>query len=218
MNRAIVESTDGITLVGGGPVSAALFRSAKERAPCLVAADSGADRCLALGARPEAVIGDMDSISQKARAALKDRLHLIAEQESTDFDKALRSIRARFVLGLGFMGARPDHELAAYNVLVRRPGPVILMGATDLVFHLPDRFAIDLRPGDRFSLFPMAEVEGASEGLVWPIDGLLMTPAGRTGTSNRVSDGRVRLALSGPGMLCLLPRKRLPQVLVALTG
>ncbi len=60
MNAPIVQSTDGVTLVGGGPVSQAEFRLALARAPRILAADSGADRALAAGHRPEAVVGDFD--------------------------------------------------------------------------------------------------------------------------------------------------------------
>lgn len=216
MNRVIVESSAGVTLVGGGPVSASLFRMAVQRAPRVVAADSGADRCLRLGARPEAVIGDMDSISDRARAEMGAVLHPIPEQDSTDFDKALRSIRAPFVLAVGFMGARADHELAAFNVLVRRPELCVMLGPEDVVFHCPPSFEISLVPGDRFSLFPMAPVTGRSEGLDWPIDGLDLHPAGRTSTSNRVGARRVGVELSGPGVLAMVPRRRLDRVLQAL--
>ncbi|MFD1809456.1 thiamine pyrophosphokinase [Gemmobacter lanyuensis] len=82
------------------------LRLAQKHAPMVVAADGGADRALALGVRPAAVIGDFDSISAAAKAQLQgaQMLHL-AEQETTDFDKALRSIRAPMVLALGVMGA-----------------------------------------------------------------------------------------------------------------
>jgi len=219
MNQVIVQSSGGITLVGGAPVSAPLFRFSQQRAPLIVAADGGADRCLALGARPVAVIGDMDSISDSARAAVgADRLHQIGEQDSTDFDKALRSVDARYVIALGFMGARMDHGLAVFNTLVRQHSACVLLGSRDVVFHVPARLQIGLRRGDRFSLFPLAAVTGTSTGLDWPIDGLDFAPDGRVGTSNRVSAGQVSLAMSGPGMLCILPRARLDQVLEALTG
>ena len=182
----------------------------------VVAADSGADRCLRLGVEPAAVIGDMDSISPTVRAALGARVHPIAEQDSTDFDKALRSVRARFVLAVGFMGARADHELAAFNVLVRRPETCLMLGPEDVVFPLPPRFEVDLPVGERFSLFPMAPLTGNSQGLEWAIDGLELSPGGRTSTSNRVSKRRVQVAVSGPGMLAILPRKHLDRVLQAL--
>ena len=218
MKQPIVESSQGITLVGGAPVGRALFRMAIKRAPVLVAADSGADHCLAHGHEPQAVIGDMDSLSPIAQARLAARIHKIAEQDSTDFDKALRSIRAPFVLALGFTGARVDHELAAMNTLVRHDLPILLLGRDDILFHLPRHITLNLPLGERFSLFPMADVEGRSEGLEWPIDGLRLSPAGRVGTSNRVSQAPVRLSLSGRGMLCILPRARLDQALAALVA
>jgi thiamine pyrophosphokinase len=109
---------------------------ALRRAPVLVAADGGADRALAAGHVPVAVIGDFDSLSAEARRRIPpDRQHRIAEQETTDFDKALRSIAAPFVLALGFAGARIDHSLAVFNTLLRHPGRVcIVLGAEDAVF------------------------------------------------------------------------------------
>ena len=218
MNQVIVQSSGGITLVGGAPVSAALFRISLQRAPFIVAADGGADRCLAHEVRPEAVIGDMDSISDAARATLgPDRLHQIAEQDTTDFDKALRSIDSPFVIALGFIGARVDHGLAVLTTLIRQSRPCVLLGPQDVVFHAPPQLRLSLRRGDRFSLFPLARITGRSTGLDWPIDGLDFAPDERVGTSNRVSTGLVSLELSGPGMLCILPRGRLDQVLAALT-
>jgi thiamine pyrophosphokinase len=218
MNQVIVRSLAGITLVGGGPVSAPLFRKSVELAPVVVAADGGADRCMRLGMRPQAVIGDMDSISDVARAWVGHRrLHQIAEQDTTDFDKALRSISAPFVLGVGFIGARADHELAAFSGLVQSDVACILLGPRDVVFHVPLRFDIALRRGDRFSLFPLAPVSGESEGLDWPLNGVALAPAGRIGTSNRVSHGKVSVRLSGTGCLGILSRARLSAVVAALT-
>lgn len=218
MNRPIVQSPVGVTLVGGAPFSKAALVLAMARAPRLVAADSGADRLLALGLEPEAVIGDFDSISAAARAALgPGRLHPIAEQDTTDFDKALRSVAAPFVLALGFAGARMDHGLAVLNALVRHRDRVcVVIGPKDVVFHVPPVLDLTLRVGDRFSLFPLAAVQGQSDGLRWPIDGLAFAPDATIGTSNEVSAPQVRLRMGGPGMLAILPRARLDAVLSGL--
>lgn len=218
MKQVIVQSRGGVTLVGGGPVSARLFRKALEMAPVVVAADSGADRCRALGVMPQAVVGDLDSLSAAARNWVGPaRLHPIAEQMTTDFDKALRSIDAPFVLALGFMGARADHELAAFNALVQSDAACILLGPKDAVFHMPAQFQIALRRGDRFSLFPLACLTAHSEGLDWPLAGVDLSPAGRIGTSNRVSTGPVAISLSGTGCLGIVPRTRLLALVAALT-
>ena len=138
MNHPIVESSVGVTLVGGGPVSAALLRLALARAPRLVGADGGADRILALGHEPEAVVGDLDSITPAARTRLAGRLFPLTEQVTTDFDKALRSIQAPFVLAVGFAGARMDHGLAVLTGLVAHPDRVcLLLGPQDVVFLAP---------------------------------------------------------------------------------
>jgi thiamine pyrophosphokinase len=218
MKSPIVQSTDGVTLAGGGPISARDLVLALARAPVAVAADSGADRLLRLGVTPQAVIGDMDSISDAARAALPaDRLHLVAEQVTTDFDKALRLIEAPLVLALGFAGARLDHGLAAMATLIARAERTcILIGPKDLAFAAPPRLTLDLAPGEPLSLFPMARLTGRSEGLEWPIDGIDFAPDGMIGTSNRVTARQVVLEFDRRGMLVLLPRRRLDAAIRAL--
>lgn len=217
MNHPIVDSNDGVTLVGGGPVSPALMRQALARAPRIVGADGGADRILALGHEPEAVVGDFDSISDAARARLAGRLFPVAEQMTTDFDKALRSIRAPFVLALGFAGARMDHGLAVLTALAAHPDRLCLvLGPQDVVFLCPPGMSLAMRRGDRLSLWPLAPVTGRSRGLEWPIDGLAFAPDGMIGTSNRVTAPEVRIDMDAPAMLAILPRNRLDQAITAL--
>jgi thiamine pyrophosphokinase len=165
---------------------------------------------------PKAVIGDFDSISAKARAAIAaDHQHVIAEQESPDFDKALRSIDAPFVVALGFAGGRVDHELAVFNTLVRTDAPCVVMGPRDVIFHAGRGVRLTLAVGARLSLFPMAAVQGESKGLEWPIKGLHFAPDGRIGTSNRVVAKEVSLTFNAPGMLAILPRAYLAQAIAA---
>ena len=196
----------GVTLAGGGRFSARLLQDARALAPVLVAADGGADRLLAHGAEPEAVIGDLDSISPAAKLRLAGRLHPIREQVTTDFDKALRSIAAPFVLGLGFAGQRLDHGLAVLNALVAHPEKrCLILSGTDVVFLAPRALTLRLPVRSRFSLFPLGPVEGESEGLRWPLQGLHFTPGGMIGTSNEVAAPEVRLTFSADLMLVILP-------------
>ena len=217
MNHLIVQSSEAVTLVGGGPVSAPALARALAFAPRIVAADGGADRLLRLGQRPEAVIGDMDSISPAAQAALAGRLFPIPEQASTDFDKALRSIAAPFVLGLGFSGARLDHGLAVLNALVRHPDRrCLILGAQDVTFLSPLELTLALPPGSRLSLFPMGAVTGESAGLRWPLQGHAFAPDAMIGTSNEVAAPKVHLRFSAPKMLVILPRAALAAALSGL--
>jgi thiamine pyrophosphokinase len=196
MSAKIIHSHTGVTLLGGGAVTAVDVHDALTIAPLLVAADGGGDRALDLGLTPEAVIGDMDSLSTGARARLGTRVHEIAEQDSTDFGKCLQMVAAPFYLALGFTGLRLDHTLATLSLVAARSGQrVILMGEEDVIFRAPPDLALDLPLGARFSLFPFGPVSGRSRGLRWPIDGLDLTPDGRVSTSNEVA-GPVRISLS----------------------
>lgn len=206
----IVHSSETVSLIGGASFSAEAFARVTALAPCILAADGGADAVLAHGAVPEAVIGDFDSISDAARASLPDSAqHRIEEQDSTDFDKCLRNIHAPLILGLGFSGDRLDHQLATYNSLVRHPDRrCILLGRQELVFLAPPQCRLDLEEDTVVSLYPMGAVEGISDGLQWEIGGLNFAPDGRVGTSNRAK-GPVHLNLTSPKMLVILPETAL---------
>jgi len=207
MKSAIVDQSEPITLIGGGDVAPADLDLALSVAPTLVAADGGADRALALGHVPAAVIGDLDSLSAEGQRQLgSGRLFPISEQDSTDFDKSLRSISAPVIVGVGFGGARLDHQLAVLNTLVRRPEVAcVLLNAQEVVFHAPPQIALPVPAGTTVSLFPLAQVTGRSTGLQWPIDALVFDPVTQIGTSNR-STGAVTLTVDQPGLLVMLPR------------
>jgi len=191
----IVDHSKPLTLIGGGNLGPNDIDRALEIGESVVAADGGANAAVAKGITPIAVIGDFDSVTDDTRAALNiEAMHLIAEQDSTDFEKCMRSIAAPLILGVGLTGARMDHHMAAMNTLVRHSSKrCVLLGSEDLVFLAPPSFSIDLAPGTPVSLFPMAVVEGVSDGLKWPIAGLTFTPVGQIGTSNQAT---------GPGSRC----------------
>lgn len=216
MMASIVQSATGVTLLGGGDFAHADLDMALNLAPVLVAADGGADSALAVGRLPEAVIGDFDSISPAARAAIPaDRQHPVSEQDSTDFGKCLALVEAPFLIGLGFAGLRMDHTLSVMTALAAYPHQrCVILGSEDVIFLCPPRLSLPLAAGSRLSLFPMGPASGHSTGLRWPIDGLDFAPAGRIGTSNEAT-GPVSLQIDGP-MLVLLPRDSLSLALQAL--
>lgn len=219
MSTEIIRSIDSIGLVGAGEVSPDDLNVLTEYGNRVVAADGGAAICLEMGLMPDAVIGDMDSLPDAVRAALPaERLHEVAEQDTTDFDKCLASVSAPLIVAIGFLGRRLDHTLAAFNTLVRHAEqPTILVGSEDIAFHLSQPLDLNSAPGTRLSLFPLAPVRGRSEGLRWPIDGIDFAPGGRIGTSNETS-GPVHIRMDGPGMIAIMPRGALDLVARALSG
>ncbi|WP_298846178.1 thiamine diphosphokinase [uncultured Ruegeria sp.] len=219
-NDPIVRSADPIGLFGGGFVGSEDLNLVLNRVTSVVAADGGASVLTESGRIPDAVIGDFDSLDKASKARIPtDRLFAIREQDSTDFDKALRNVQAPLVLGAGFLGGRLDHQLAVLNILVRRQEQAcILLGEHEVVFHAPPQIRLPVAPGDVVSLFPMRRVTGRSTGLEWPIDGLRFQPDMQVGTSNRALSN-VELQMDGPGLLVMVPRATLdPLMRVFLSG
>lgn len=213
----IVDENQAVTLVGGGPIGPEDLGLALALAPVVVALDRGADACLAAGLVPEAVIGDLDSLSPAAAESLAGRLHRMDEQTTTDFDKGLRNIAAPLILGVGLSEGRLDHALAALSSLLAHPWQAcLLLGRESIVFHCPPEIELMLPDGMPFSLFPLLPGRVGSRGLVWPTDGLLLQPGGRIGTSNAVDGRRVLLRPEAPGILVILPRAVLAEAANAL--
>lgn len=217
MNPPIVSELRPVTLIGGGEVTLDSLTEALTHAPILVACDSGAEFAFKNKVSLRAVIGDMDSISAETRALIDpSRLHFIPDQDTTDFEKALLTCQAPLFLGVGFLGGRLDHELAAMSALVNYDShSVILIGQEDIVFLAPKDVHLKLEAGMRVSLFPMAEVRGVSRGLKWEIDPFEFSPAGRIGTSNEAM-GAVDMSFEARKMLVILPRACLQIAIEAL--
>ncbi|WP_292294530.1 thiamine diphosphokinase [Marivita sp.] len=218
MNHVIVFRDEPVLLVGGAVGDNAQLAALLDKAGTVIAADSGGDWLRAVGRLPDLLIGDLDSVSEATRAALPpEQVHRIAEQDSTDFDKAIRSISAPLIVGIGFLGGRVDHLLAAMTVLARYPDrAIVLVGDRDVVAHVPPTLDLPLAPGMRVSLFPMRPVRGVSVGLRWPIDGLTLSPDTRVGTSN-LAEGPVSITPQEAGLLVILPVSELALLERALT-
>lgn len=211
----LIDSKAPITLVGGGPVDATQLAEAVKIAPLVVAADGGVHRAMDLGQKVDHVIGDMDSVDLTKVDG--PQFHPLAEQMSTDLDKCLYSTDAPYYLGLGFLGGRLDHQLAACHSLLRAfDKRVVLIGDEDICFLAPLNMALKLPLGTRISLFPMAEVSGKSTGLKWPIHAYRFSPAKMIGTSNETDAEVVEMIFDARKMLIILPVEHLKTVLTQL--
>lgn len=220
ISRQTLHFTNAVTLVGGGTLDRARLDQAMAVAPHLVAADGAADRLDALGLAPEAIIGDMDSLSDPAVWAERTQVVSLAEQDSTDFEKCLYATDAPFYVAAGFTGRRVDHMLAVFHaMLVRAEKHVVLLGEDEAIALLPPNRPVDisLAPGARVSLYPLLPARGVqSRGLRWPIDGLAFQAGQQVGTSNQAVADAVSLTVEGPGVLLMIEPQFLGSLLAGL--
>lgn len=208
---------EGAVLLGGGPCDAADLAAARALAPRLICADGGANALA--GQAPDAIVGDMDSVADAPdwRRALGDRFVEVAEQDSTDLEKCLRFVDAPFFIGVGFVGGRADHFLAALHAIVADPRPIVLISGEDVVFAAHRPLRMRLTSGDRVSFFPAAPVRARrGAGLRWPIDGLEMGAGEVIGTSNEAVSDIVEAEFDGRGAIVIIPRARLENAVDAL--
>ncbi len=207
-----------VLLVGNGPVTPAQVAAGRAVTGPVVAADGGVNTVARFGLPLALAIGDSDSISPENMARHRVRYRHDPDQNTTDFEKCLQTITAPLIVGIGFLGGRLDHELAAMNALARfARQKLVLLGEQDIVFVCPARLVLALPTGTRLSVFPMGAVSRLrSTGLLYPLDGLDMAPAARIGTSNLTNANEQVIEVAQGSLLVILPARFLPAVVATL--
>lgn len=210
-----------MAVVGGGAVDPALLVELAGRGVALVGADGGADAIGDAGLMPAAIIGDLDSLSDRTAWEERTSVIHIPEQITTDFQKALYSTQAPVTLALGMTGKRLDHTLAALSaVLQYAPSRrLMLVDEVDVALAVvgPIRFEAGLR--ERVSIHPLLPIQFShSTGLYYPMDGLLLEPGGLIGTSNEGTGGLVEVVPEDDTpWLLILGKERLWDLVAAQT-
>ena len=204
-----------LLIVGGAGFSEELFKEVYDNEIPIIAADGGANFLTEKNISPELVIGDLDSISeQKIQNIEPEKIIRISEQNSTDLEKVLFNTQSPLTIGIGFLGAQIDHELAALSALVKfSHKKIIFIGESDIVFLVPPSFSLRTFNGMRVSLYPLDEVKVHSDGLQWATDGLTMKPTGQIGTSNKAIGKTIHLAPDKPKLLLILPKTLLGEAI-----
>ena len=202
-----------IFLIGAGPSTPELIAELSLNFDAIVAADGGFDSAQQAKLEVSLVVGDMDS--QLDLPASQAAAH-ITDQETTDFQKCLAVCDADIFLGVGFLGGRLDHQLAAFSALLNEPRPVILIDEAQLVFVVPQKFYVDLEAETPVGFYPMVPIVASLHGVRWPLSNAAMSPMGQIATSNAALGGALDITVDGPGLLAILPRCHLETVLEAL--
>lgn len=199
-----------LAIVGGGAVDPALLLELAGRGVTLVGADGGADAIGAAGLVPAAIVGDLDSLEDRAGWEQRTRVIHIPEQITTDFQKALYSTQAPVTLALGMTGKRLDHTLAALSAVLQYAPKrkLLLVDEVDVALAAvgPIRFDAGLR--ERVSIHPLLPIRfRASTGLFYPMDGHTLAPGGLIGTSNEGTGGLVEVVPEDETPWLLILRK-----------
>ncbi len=169
-------SRDVIVADGTFPVHAIplSYISNAERIFCC---DGSVKNLVNAGFIPEAIIGDMDSLSDDMAYRFRDRLFRDSNQDTNDLTKTVMWCKERGYKDLiivGATGKREDHTIGNISLLVDYVKDVNVTMVTDTGFLLPflKRSEISTFPGQQVSIFSInPDTEVTSQGLRYPLDG-----------------------------------------------
>ena len=121
-----------VILANGTPPSAETLRRALARSELFLCADGGANAARALGARPHAIVGDLDSVTPETLAHFTGvPLVRDANQDRTDSEKAIEYALARApfdeITLLGASSGRLGHVVGHIALLRKYLGRVRLV-------------------------------------------------------------------------------------------
>jgi len=196
-----------LVVANGQPPSPALLRRLAEAADMVVAADGGAAAVLAVGITPDAVVGDLDSITEHPELSLPPEiLHRVPDPATTDLQKAVvfaleRGAQAIDIVAAG--GGRADHALANLSVLVTFRGRGSLVIHDDLFeISLVDGLAsIDAPAGTLISLVAIGLCHGVTTtGMRWDLTEFTL-PFGPRGIHNEVASCPATIAVRNGDLL-----------------
>lgn len=194
----------------------------KKEALFLVAADKGLEFLMEAGIRPDAAVGDFDSLSEKGKNYLEhaenlEILRLRPEKDDSDTQSALNFAAergAKEVAILGSTGSRMDHMMANLGLLGlgKEKGLRISLIDANNYITLVESGTV-LRRNEQFgnyvSFFPVGgDVKGLTlEGFQYPLDGhhLVFADSGLT-VSNEIVGETAKITFTEGMLLMIMSR------------
>lgn len=179
-----------VLLIGNGEtLPADYLADLAQKADFILAADGGADRALACGVTPDALIGDLDSVSAAAKKRLgEEKFIFVNNQNNTDLEKSLDYLAERGCkkcMICGFAGGRLDFTLGNFLSVYPyvKKMDICFAGPGWKIYPLAAGRKFACQQGARVSLIPLKTCTGVTlKGLKYPLKNarLSWTHAGRS--------------------------------------
>ena len=168
----------------------------------VICCDGSAGSLLKTGIEPEAIVGDLDSLSDEIARRYSDRLFRDDDEETNDLTKAVNwCINKGYkpIVILGATGKREDHTLGNISLLAEYAKKIDVIMNTDTGIFSPHlkSCTISSFQGQQISIFSInPETQITSSGLRYKLDGLKLQNWWR-GTLNEATGDSFNLVFSG---------------------
>lgn len=141
----------------------------------IVCCDGSTENLLLYGMLPDAIVGDLDSLSDELASRFADRIHLDESQDTNDLTKAVKwcsDLGYKDIVIIAATGKREDHTLGNVSLLADYIKDVNVIMVTDTGIFRPFLKSSEILsfPGQQVSIFsidPGAEI--TSQGLRYPL-------------------------------------------------
>lgn len=202
-------------IVASSPNALPPARLRPEPGDLVLAADGGANLCLAWGWPVDAVVGDMDSVDPSVRQQLEAQgtpfIVSPVDKDETDLELALQLALAKGATELviaGALGARIDHTLGNLALLALpalAPVAVRIVDGDQTIWLVRDHLVVPGRPGDTLSLIPFGgDACGVTvSGVRWPLHEADLPLGPSLSISNRMVEQQAEITVQN-GMLLVI--------------
>ncbi|MCU0460726.1 MAG: thiamine diphosphokinase [Bacteroidales bacterium] len=147
-----------------------------ENADAIICCDGSTESVLNAGIIPDAIVGDMDSLSAFLSDRFADRIYIDENQETNDLTKAVEWCRGSGyddIVIVGATGKREDHTIGNISLLAEYSKFIKVKMVTDTGIILPfhESCRIETFPGQNISIFSIdPENEITSSGLRYSLE------------------------------------------------
>ena len=144
----------------------------------LICCDGSAETLLMAGMEPEAIVGDLDSLTTDLKRRFSDRLYQDSDQDTNDLTKAVKwCIGKGFkeIVILGATGKREDHTIGNISLLAEYSKEIGVIMVTDTGTITPVNESADFQSfaGQQVSVFSInPESQITSRGLRYELRNL----------------------------------------------
>lgn len=168
----------------------------------IICCDGSAKTLLKAGIVPDAIVGDLDSLSDEIAGRYSDRLYPDDDQETNDLTKAVNwciNKGYKEIVILGATGKREDHTIGNISLLAEYAGKIEVIMVTDTGIISPHlkNCTVSSFPGQQVSVFsinPLTRI--SSSGLKYKLSNLKLHNWWRA-TLNEATGDSVSLTFTG---------------------
>lgn len=141
----------------------------------IICCDGSTEAAVFSGFIPDAIVGDMDSLSREAASKFADRIYPDSDQETNDLTKAVRWCISRSynnIVITGATGKREDHTIGNISLLAEyvRSVNIIMVTDTGILVPIIENTTLPTFAGQQVSIFSIdPETKVTSKGLKYPL-------------------------------------------------